>query len=240
MLLYYLRHGDPVYEPNSLTPLGHKQAQALAKRLSVYGFDKIFCSTSERAKLTCRPTCENLHITPTYVDWADENLTAQYFFLPYDKRNGEGEWVFRQDGYRKLFNSQKIFDLKDAWATAPEFKDTPMRQGKEILDKHIDEFLLSLGYKHDRQNRRYIPVSPTEERIALFAHEGFGAFFMSSVLDIPYPEYSTRYSFSHSSMSVINFEVQDGVVIPNVLMHSSDSHIYKEGLPTHYQNKYKI
>ena len=49
MLLFYLRHGDPTYNPDALTPLGHRQAEALAKRLSVYGLDKIYASTSIRA-----------------------------------------------------------------------------------------------------------------------------------------------------------------------------------------------
>ena len=41
MILYYLRHGDPIYSPDSLTPLGHEQAKALAKRLATYGLDEI-------------------------------------------------------------------------------------------------------------------------------------------------------------------------------------------------------
>ena len=32
MLLYFIRHGDPVYSPDSLTPLGHEQAKALERR----------------------------------------------------------------------------------------------------------------------------------------------------------------------------------------------------------------
>ena len=33
MLFFYVRHGDPVYDPDQLTPLGRRQAEALAKRL---------------------------------------------------------------------------------------------------------------------------------------------------------------------------------------------------------------
>ena len=32
MLFFYVRHGDPIYNPDSLTPLGHEQAKALSKR----------------------------------------------------------------------------------------------------------------------------------------------------------------------------------------------------------------
>ena len=42
MLFFYIRHGDPIYDPDSLTALGEKQADSLAKRLSVYGIDRIF------------------------------------------------------------------------------------------------------------------------------------------------------------------------------------------------------
>ena len=49
MLLFYVRHGDPIYNPDSLTPLGERQAEAIARRLALYGIDKIYSSTSTRA-----------------------------------------------------------------------------------------------------------------------------------------------------------------------------------------------
>ena len=60
MLFFLIRHGDPIYNPDSLTPLGHRQAEAIAKRLAVYGVDRVYASTSERARLTSVPTCELL------------------------------------------------------------------------------------------------------------------------------------------------------------------------------------
>ena len=36
MLFFYIRHGDPIYDPDSLTLLGEEQAKALAKRLALY------------------------------------------------------------------------------------------------------------------------------------------------------------------------------------------------------------
>ena len=54
MLLYIIRHGDPIYAPDSLTPKGHLQAAALAKRLAVHGLDKIFASPLVRAQQTAK------------------------------------------------------------------------------------------------------------------------------------------------------------------------------------------
>ena len=64
MILYYIRHGDPTYNPDQLTPLGKRQAEAVARRLSQYGLDEIYVSSSNRAQETCRPTCEILKKEP--------------------------------------------------------------------------------------------------------------------------------------------------------------------------------
>ena len=58
MLLYYVRHGDPIYDPDSLTPLGMEQAAAVARRLAKFGVDEIYSSPSTRAMQTGSYTCE--------------------------------------------------------------------------------------------------------------------------------------------------------------------------------------
>lgn len=40
MRLYIIRHADPDYPNNTITPEGHLEAQALAKRLSSHGLDQ--------------------------------------------------------------------------------------------------------------------------------------------------------------------------------------------------------
>ena len=45
MLFFYIRHGDPIYQPDSLTPLGEYQAEAVKSRLGQFGLDKIYAST---------------------------------------------------------------------------------------------------------------------------------------------------------------------------------------------------
>ena len=60
MLFFYIRHGDPIYNPDSLTPLGLEQAEAIKYRLARYGLDKIYASSSNRAMLTAKPTAELL------------------------------------------------------------------------------------------------------------------------------------------------------------------------------------
>lgn len=72
MLLFYIRHGDPIYHPDDLTELGKRQAEAVARRLSLYGLDRIYSSTSTRARLTAEPTAQILKKDVTELDWCKE------------------------------------------------------------------------------------------------------------------------------------------------------------------------
>ena len=55
MLLYFIRHGDPCYDPDCLTPLGLRQAEAVGRRLARYGLDRIYASPMKRAMQTAQP-----------------------------------------------------------------------------------------------------------------------------------------------------------------------------------------
>lgn len=237
MLFYYLRHGDPIYTPDGLTEKGKMQADALAKRLARVQFDEIYSSDSNRALLTAKPTCDALHKKPILLPWANEGLAWQEFTKVVDDRR---YWLFLLSEAKKEFVSEEMFALGDQWATHPVFDGTKAREGKERIDRETDAFFESLGYRHDRKNRCYEPIAPNEKKIAMFAHQGFGMVFLSSLLDIPYPEFSARFDLSHSSMTVIDFCLCGDVVIPKALQVSSDSHLYKEGLPTLYNNVIEI
>ena len=69
MLLYIIRHGDPHYPTDSLTARGVLQAEAVGKRLALYGVDKIYASSSNRAMQTAEPTCEILKKDKEILDF---------------------------------------------------------------------------------------------------------------------------------------------------------------------------
>ena len=58
MKLFYIRHAEPTYNPNSLTPVGFEQAEALSERLKDVNFDKIYASPAERTMLTANAYCK--------------------------------------------------------------------------------------------------------------------------------------------------------------------------------------
>ena len=241
MLFYYIRHGEPLGVPDySLTPLGREQAKALAKRLCLFGIDRVFASPTLRTMQTAQPICDLLGKEITPCDWADEGIVWNEFTVPHPKYGHT--WAFFDPKYLEIFSSPEVRALGERWYEHPELAGLNFKAGVERVNAAVDEFFLSLGFRHDRENARYEVVGEhlNRDRVALFAHQGFGMSFFSSMLDIPYPMFCTHFDFSHSSMSVINFEPRGKYVYPHVLQTANDSHLYREGILTGYHNIIKF
>ena len=245
MIFYFIRHGDPIYDPDSLTPLGHRQAEAVGKRLSVYGIDKIYSSSSTRAMQTAQPTCEMLKKDMTVLDWCNEAIAWDEISVEYEK--GKRTWCFQHKPTVDIFARKDVRALgKDFYkheliANNELYANTMFEEGLGRIQREADVLFLSLGYRHDEERGGYIAENPTNERVALFAHQGFGLAFLCCVLDIPYNDFCTRFDFGHSGMTVIEFSAQKGeLCVPKILQLSNDSHLYKEGLATKYQNRIYI
>ena len=233
MLLYYIRHGDPIYNPDSLTPQGEQQAEALSKRLALCDFDKIYVSTSNRAYLTAKPTLEKLGREPVRLDWLNENHAWEYFSV-------DGMWAFQSDYYRKLFTSNEIRALGHNWHKSGKLSDTHFAEGVRHMRRDVFGLMAEQGYVHSDEENCYLSEGGNDKKIAVFAHQGIGMAFLSTLLDIPYPMFCTHFDLSHSSMTVIEFSPEQKSVIPVVLQLSNDSHIYREGLSRKYNNMIEI
>jgi probable phosphoglycerate mutase len=236
MLFFYVRHGAPTYTPDQLTPLGRRQAEAVGKRLALFGIDKIYSSTSTRAQQTADPTCEMLGKEKILLDFCHE--THAWREMTRDIGNNKRRWLFEDPEIKRLFVSDEIRRLGYRWYEHPAFSDCDYRSGMERISRGTDELLASLGYELDHDLHMYRAVKPTEERVALFAHQGFGSLFLSCLLDIPYPEFSTHYDLQHTGVTVIEFRDEDGYVIPRILTMGNDAHLYREGLPLKYNSRH--
>lgn len=237
MLLYYIRHGDPIYNPNQLTPLGERQAEAVAKRVAVHGIDRIYSSPSNRARQTAEPLCQIVKKEPEILEWADEDICFREM-AQLDETRNLTTWPFRHRGYKLAMNSNEVRNLGRLWYTHPTFEGTGLDAAMERIQGEVDGFLESLGFKHDLENNCYQQIQKNTEKIAFFAHEGVGAAILSCMLDIPYPIFSTHFDMTHTGVTVIQFREANGYVIPKVFTFSNDSHLYREGLPTKHQNMF--
>lgn len=231
MLLFYIRHGDPIYDPDSLTPLGEQQAEAISKRLALYGVDKIYSSTSNRAIQTALPTSQKTKKEIIPLDFCHEQHVWEEFTVWSEK--GYRTWAFCEPNMKRIF-AQREASLCEKWYENERFSSYNFKAGVKRVNECVDAWLEELGYKHIREEGAYKVLTPSQERVALFAHEGFGMSFLSSVLDIPYPAFCTRFGIGHSDMTVIEFREEGGMAIPKVLTFSNDGHLYRENLSTQH------
>lgn len=234
MLIFYVRHGEPIYSPDSLTEHGKQQAQALVRRMAECKPDRIFASSSTRAIMTAQPTAEYLNKDIEILDWCHEDRARED--LTVEQANGGRLWCFNDSKVKHILNSEEVRKLDKKWYDHPAFTDTSFKKGMLRMQTELDNWMLSLGYQHDNDGNRYIAVRPNDDRIALFAHQGVGLLFLSCILDIPYPLVSTRLDMSFSNLTVIEFAGTD-IVIPKTLQLSNDSHLFASGLSIDYQNR---
>ena len=240
MLIFYVRHGDPIYSPDSLTPLGERQAESVAKRLALFGIDEIYASCSTRAIETSKPLCELLNKKVKILDFLDENRLDNTTLLVPDSF-GKKKWVWSNPITARILASREVREMGDEWYKHPEFEKYHYEEIIHPINRELDAFLASLGYEHDTDKGLYkVTERHNEKRIAIFAHECMGKLVMSHLLDIPFPYYAEHFEMKHSAFTVIrlddgslvndNFEASD-YARARVLSLGNDSHLYRDGLP---------
>ena len=235
MLLYIIRHADPIYNPDSLTELGHKQAQALAPRLAVNGLDKIYSSPNMRAQMTAKPTSELLGLEYTIENWMSEDLAWKNF--SYVNEDGNRDWTFNRQN-TKIKYDESIKSSGD-WQNSEYFKITNAKEGYKNITECSDDFTKRLGYEH--VGGMYKIIKASTERVAAFCHHGLGTIWLSYLLDIPLNIFSTSFNISHSGVTILEFQnYEDGYTAPRCLCLSDISHIYQAGLPMKYNNHLDI
>jgi probable phosphoglycerate mutase len=225
MYLYIIRHGEPHYPTDSLTENGKIQADALANRFALHGFDAIYSSPMGRAKQTAEPTCSRLQMDYVIEDWMSEGALWEQFAVP--DAEGKREWVFAVPNAQLLEQSESL----DNWQTHPVYTQCGTAlEGYQRIKDASDEFLSRLGYTRD--GKVYRVTAPTKKRVAAFCHHGFGITWLSHLLSIPLHLFWASFNIVHTGVTVLDFGGgKSGVTAPQCVCLSDISHIYKENAP---------
>lgn len=232
MLLYIIRHGDPIYDPDSLTEKGKRQAEAVGRRLAARKFTRAYASSLIRAQQTARPFCELTGLEMHIEDWMSENLAWRD--LRVDKPEGGSCWAFVSVP-NTAFRREESISAGDDWYTLSEFSRIDGKKALERIQNASDDFLARQGYR--REGRVYRVERANDERVAVFCHQGFGLTWISHLLQIPPHIMWACFDITHTGVTVLQFENQpDGYSAPKCLCFSDISHIYGERLPMTYDN----
>ncbi|MBP5230827.1 MAG: histidine phosphatase family protein [Clostridia bacterium] len=225
MLLYIIRHGDPTYNPDALTPLGLRQAEAVGRRLAVHGLDEIYASPLNRARQTAQPACEMLKLEMKIEEWTSEALAWADFSCI--QPSGYQGWAFA--GQNVFLRSHPEY-CGEKWYEAPIFRETNAKAGYERICAASDEFLLRQGY--ERQGGVYRATVENKKRIAVFCHYGFGSTWISHLQNLYPTQVWSSQDISTSGITLFRFGSKAGAeTVPVMEMLSDLSHLYAERLP---------
>ena len=210
MVLYIVRHGDPDYEHNTITPYGHEEAKALADWFDHVKLDRIYTSPLGRAKDTAFYTCQKQNIEPIVLPWTEESMD---YMRPFAHDNA--------CTYR--------FSTEEGIADFNDFHNEDRADILTQLTTNSDTWLSELGYR--REGAHYRVVAPTEERIALFCHGGMGTALTAHLLGMP-PAlgFLSMFMTTTSVTSFVFHPHESGFTRPRMLRFGEITHLLTANL----------
>ncbi len=215
MRIVFVRHGDPDYEHDCITPKGKLQAEAVSKRLLKENICEIYSSTCGRALQTAKYTSDKLGLEIKELDWMREI--------------GWGGKDLVLDGHPWTLSDRLIdqddFDfLKNDWREHPYFKGNQAVEYYDDISKNFDELLKAHGYIH--QGRRFLCSKKNEKTIAVFSHGGSAACVFSHLLSIPWAYFLSVFLYNVTSVSVLNFPSEEGKFVhPRMELFNDCGHL---------------
>lgn len=234
MLLYIIRHGDPIYVTDTLTERGKLQAEAVGKRMYDAKIDRIFSSPMGRAMETAEPACRLLGLEKHIEDWTheigDERLT------PFPDGRRKSISVVQNTYYRENGNIDLPYERS---FECTGINQTQMKEAVQYIEENGKDFLERLGYREE--NGVYRILRKNEEKVALFCHAAFTRAWLSVLLHVPLHIMWASFEYTHTGVTVLEFaNNENGITAPRCLCYSDISHLYAENLDLRYNNKIEL
>lgn len=231
MKITLVRHGEPNYAIDSLTPKGFREAELLADRLCQMDVRDFYVSPLGRAQDTARPTLTRLNRTAETLPWLAE-FRGQFV----DPCSGE---------MRIPWNLAPQF-----WTTQPQFYDPqrwrehPLLQNGtvgKIFDETaegMDALLARYGYVRD--GGLYRCEHNTDDRIVLFCHFAVSMAILAHMLTLSPVALWHGVSLQPTSLTtLITEERRPGEVFFRMMEMGDTSHLYTGGEPVSHQGLYR-
>lgn len=219
MRLYIIRHADPDYDNDSLTPAGVLEAKALAEYMKEIKPDEIYSSPRGRAMETARYTAEALDLPVQVEEWAQE---ISEFWLPDIERVA---WDIDAEQIR----SPEYLADPNSWERVPHMGQPIFREIYQRIRAASDSFLSRQGFIQD--GAAYKITGENRKQIAVFCHNGLGLTWLSILLDIPLPLVWSGFYLHPSSVTTILFDERTkGKATPRCIGLGALPHLHKNGL----------
>ena len=176
MRILLIRHAEPDYTVDSLTPKGRVEAELLSRRMVKYDVRDFYVSPLGRAKDTAAYTLEKLGREAETLPWLRE-FRGSY---P-DPETGERR-IVAWDVKPRIWTAFTGVTQIDTWCDTPAFAGGDVKEIWQETTAGVDELLGRYGYVKDG------PVWKCENNgdftIALFCHFGISMAILGYLTDV--------------------------------------------------------
>lgn len=219
MRIILIRHGDPNYEKDCLTELGHKQAKVAAERLLEEGIEEIYSSPQGRAMQTAE-----------YFSKASGIQKIQTLDFIREIRYGREGELYDQKWHPWMGADELVWkgqDLRtDEWREYPVYKENYATVDADKIGIEADKWLSTLGYQREGLYYRCTRTDDRQKTIAVFCHGGASSAFIARVLNISFPYACALLHFQHTAISILRFDKTPGrLTLPIIELMNDARHL---------------
>ncbi len=219
MKLIIVRHADPDYEHDSLTPTGWEEAKLVSERISKLDVKDFYVSPLGRAQDTASFTLEKTGRTATTLEWLREfnpkilrpDVTNQksiaWDWLPAD-------WTQDENYFRR-----------DLWYTTDIMREGKVKEEYDWVTKNFDALLATHGYA--RNGDYYDVQKANNDILVFFCHFGLECVLLSHLMNVsPMILWHHTAAAPTSVTTVYTEERRKGIASFRVASFGDISHLY--------------
>jgi len=221
MRLLIVRHGDPDYENDCLTPTGRNEARLAAEKLANEQIDAFYISPLGRAQETARYTLEKLHRTGETLPWLRE------FHAPIQHPD-TGDFRIPWDWLPGVWTKEPLYFDKDAWSQTDVMRQSGVGEEAARVYAGLDALLAKHGYV--REGNFYRAERPNRDTLALFCHFGLECVLLGHLVGCSPMVFWHGFCAAPSSITTVYTEERrEGIASFRIHSFGDIGHLYAAG-----------
>ncbi len=222
MRLLIIRHAEPDYKKDSLTPKGWHEAELLADRLAKLTIKDFYVSPLGRAKDTASVTLKRLGRTAVEYDWLKEFETRIHRPDVLDRTKGAWDWL-PQD-----WTTEEEFYRRDLWKEHHVMKDAHVEKEYDHIIENFDALLAQHGYARDGEI--YRAERANRDTLVFFCHFGLECVLLSRLMNVSPMILWHHFCAAPSSVTTVYTEERrEGIASFRAASIGDISHLYAGG-----------